>query len=77
MCINLAAMLLLTGAGKEETAAVYAEGSLVEKSTYYRPELERLIEKYIQKKMGRKLRFILEHETTIAGSAAAALLNLQ
>ena len=77
MCINLAAMLLLTGAGKEETAAVYAEGSLVEKSTYYRPELERLIEKYIQKKMGRKFQFILEHETTIAGSAAAALLNLQ
>ena len=76
MCINLAAMLLLTDAGIEDTAAVYAEGSLVEKSTYYRPELERLIEKNIRKKMGRKFQFVLEHETTIAGSAAAALLNL-
>ena len=33
MCINLAAMLLLTDAGKEEKAVVYAEGSLVEKSS--------------------------------------------
>ena len=73
MCTNLAAIVLLSG---EETASICAEGSLVQKGRVYRPLLEQLIRTEIREKMGRKLSFSVGYETTLAGSAAAALLNL-
>ncbi|MCR5088379.1 MAG: hypothetical protein K6C08_02555 [Oscillospiraceae bacterium] len=75
MCANLRAMALLTGAGKERSAAVYAEGSLVQKNHFYRPELERLLKKYICEDLGRDIQLQVVYDTTLPGSAAAALLN--
>ncbi len=75
MCANLRAMVLLTGAGKERSAAVYAEGSLVQKNHFYRPELERLIKKHICEALGRDIRLMVVQDTTLPGAAAAALLN--
>ena len=77
MCTNLLAMMLLTGTGREEAKpfCVCAEGSLVQKSKYYRPALERLL-----KEEGGKLGLYAELKvgegSTMPGSAAAALLNL-
>ncbi len=73
MCTNLAAILLLSG---EKSIRICAEGSLVQKGRVYRPTLERLIQQEIREKLGGGVRFSVGYETTLAGSAAAALLNL-
>ena len=77
MCTNLAAILLLTGAGSSESkpACVCAEGSLVQKGRSYRPVLEALIQKEIVEKLGIRTEYRIGNETTLPGSAAAALLN--
>ena len=70
-------MLLLTGAGEsaEKPACVCAEGSLVQKSRHYRPMLEKLLRDEIAARLGRHVVLKLSEETTLPGSAAAALLN--
>ncbi len=73
MCVNLAAILLLSG---EDSLQVCAEGSLVQKGRVYRPMLEALIQGEIREKLGRPVRFVIGNESTLPGSAAAALLNL-
>lgn len=73
MCTNLAAILLLSG---ENCLRVCAEGSLVQKGRVYRPALERLIQGEIREKMGLDLSYTIGNESTLSGSAAAALLNL-
>ena len=73
MCANLAAIAILSG---DKTVSVCAEGSLVQKSRVYRPALERLLQELVEEKLGRELHFTVGYETTLAGSAAAALLNL-
>ena len=73
MCTNLAAILLLSG---EESAGICAEGSLVQKGRVYRPILEELVQKVLREQLGRRVSFAVGYETTLAGSAAAALLNL-
>ena len=77
MCTNIAALLLLTGAGKEEKkpACVCAEGSLVQKGRHYRPMLEALLEREVSGAMGMHVRLLLGEDSTLPGSAAAALLN--
>ncbi len=76
MCANLAAMALLTGAGLHgDHAAVFAEGSLVQKSRYYAPELRRLMQKHLREELGRDISLVVEDGTTLPGAAAAALLN--
>ena len=66
MCTDLLALAMLTGAGKsaDKPLCVLAEGSLVQKSRIYRPELERLLEEY-----GREagVHFVLKvgQETTL------------
>ena len=77
MATNLAAILLLTGEGTDPArpVCVCAEGSLVQKSRLYRPCLERLIREEIGEKLGRSAVLQVSYETTLAGSAAAALLN--
>ena len=76
MCANLIAMAELTGAGLEGPAAVFAEGSLVQHSRIYAPELKRLLKKHMQDELGRDVRLVIEEDTTLPGAAAAALLNL-
>ncbi len=73
MCTNLAGIVQLSG---EESAMICAEGSLVQKGRVYRPMLERLIREEITEKLGKTVSFSVGYETTLAGSAAAALLNL-
>ena len=77
MCLNQAAILLLTGEGKEseKPVCICAEGSLVQKGRVYRPELERLIREEIGEKLGRHAVLHVGQETTLPGAAAAALLN--
>ena len=76
MCANLTAMAELTDAGKKGTTAVFAEGSLVQYSHLYAPELKRLMKQHLQEELGRDVRLIIEEDTTLPGAAAAALLNL-
>ena len=77
MCTNLAAILLLTGEGQDPTrpVCVCAEGSLVQKSRVYRPELARLLDE-TGKQLGHHAVLRIGEETTLPGSAAAALLNI-
>ena len=76
MCVNLLAIALLIGAGKdaERPVCICAEGSLVQRSHHYRPTLERLLKSEGQK-LGLHFKLIVGSETTLPGSAAAALLN--
>ena len=77
MCTNLAAILLLTGAGKtaEKPACICAEGSLVQKGRSYRPVLEQLLRDEVGGRLGLFAEYRIGNETTLPGSAAAALLN--
>ena len=77
MCSCIGGMLLLTGAGQSEDkpACVCAEGSLVQKSRHYRPMLGRLLKDDIGGRLGRYAVLKVGEETTLPGSAAAALLN--
>ena len=77
MATNLAAILLLTGEGTDPArpVCVCAEGSLVQKGRVYRPCLEALLREEIRDKLGRHAVLRVSYETTLAGSAAAALLN--
>lgn len=76
MCVNLMAILMLTGEGTdpEKPVCICAEGSLVQKSRSYRPTLEKLLEEN-SAKLCRRVVFNVDYETTLPGSAAAALLN--
>ena len=76
MCANLIAMAELTDAGREGKAAVFAEGSLVQRSHFYRPKLTELLEKYLRGELDRDVTLEVEQDTTLPGAAAAALLNL-
>ena len=77
MCVNLLAIALLISAGKEadKPVCVCAEGSLVQRSHYYRPTLEKLLDTEGREKLGLHFRLFVGSETTLPGSAAAALLN--
>ena len=77
MCTNLAAILLLTGAGTtaDKPACICAEGSLVQKGRAYRPVLEKLLKEEVCEKLGLFAEYRIGNETTLPGSAAAALLN--
>lgn len=77
MCANLTAIMLLTGAGEhaDKPVCVCAEGSLVDRSRYFRPMLEGFLKDYAGAKLGRYAVLRVGRETTLPGSAAAALLN--
>ena len=79
MCTNLAAILLLTGEGTDadRPVCICAEGSLVQKGRVYRPYLEKMLHEEVEGKLGRHVVLRVGSETTLSGSAAAALLNLR
>lgn len=74
MAINLAAILLLTGGGRDKPALICAEGSLVQKSRVYKPALDRYLGAFAVKE-GIKYDYLVGDGSTLPGSAAAALLN--
>ena len=78
MCANLIGLMLLMESGKdrEKPVCVCAEGSLVDKSRYFRPFLEKYLKEYAEEKLGLYSQLHIGYETTLPGSAAAALLNL-
>ena len=77
MATNLAAILLLTGEGSdpERPVCISAEGSLVQKGRAYRPCLEQMLKEELGGKLGRNAVLQVSYESTLPGSAAAALLN--
>lgn len=75
MCVNLLALAELIGGGRDKPICMLAEGSLVQKGRCYRPELERLLTLYGTEKRGISYELHVGQETTLPGSAAAALLN--
>lgn len=76
MAVNLAALLSLTGAGRDKPALICAEGSLVQKSRVYRPALDRYLGGYASLH-GLSYEYLIGNESTLSGSAAAALLNIK
>ena len=76
MCANLMAMAELTDAGRNgRKAAIFAEGSLVQRNHFYAPELKRLLQLYLREELGRDVTLVIEDGTTLPGAAAAVLLN--
>ena len=74
--VNLVAMAELTDAGLHgEKAAIFAEGSLVQRNHFYAPELMRLLKIHLQEERGRDVSLVIEDGTTLPGAAAAVLMN--
>jgi hexokinase len=76
MCSNLLGIALFTGDGElnGKPLCVCAEGSLVQKSRFYRPFLEKYLAEYASL-LGKQIELRIGNESTLSGSAAAALLN--
>ena len=72
MCANLIAIALLCA---QKEARICAEGSLVQRSRAYRPALEKYLAE-VGAELGVHALLALGNETTLPGSAAAALLNI-
>lgn len=75
ICCVLCAILMLTGEGTDKPVCISADGSLFKKSRLFRPYLEDFMAVYADEIMGRSYEFITSEETSLVGSAAAALLN--
>lgn len=77
MCANLSAIMLLENDGitQKKPICICAEGSLVQRSDYYRECLFDAMKVYAQGKLGLSYEFIIGDGTTLPGTAAAALLN--
>lgn len=76
-CSAMIGTMLLTGSGQsaDAPAAFFSEGSLIEKSSFFRSTLEKLLEEYALHQLGLHAVIILGKNTTLPGSAAAVLLN--
>ena len=78
LCTNLLAIMFLTDSGSdsEKPVCVCAEGSLIDKSRYFRPLLEKYLKEYSEEKCGRYAKLRIGYETTLPGSAVAAIYNI-
>lgn len=78
MCSCITGTMLLTGEGKDKNrpVCVFAEGSFVQKSRHYLRFLQSALNKYAGEENGQYAIVRVGDETTLSGSAAAALLNL-
>ena len=77
LCTNLLAIMLLTDSGCDSAkpVCVCAEGSLIDKSRYFRPLLEKYLKEYAEEKCGRYAKLRIGYVTTLPGSAVAAFYN--
>ncbi len=75
MCANLTAMALLSDAGLDSPAVIYAEGSLVQKNRIYQEELKQQLNSLLRERLKWDIRLEIESDTTLPGAAAAALIN--
>lgn len=76
MAANVFTLMRLNDSGKtaDHPACVCAEGSLISRSRYFLPFLKESLEKAAEEG-GRYAEIVLGHDTTLPGSAVAALLN--
>ena len=72
MCVNLTAIALLTGEGKDKPVCVCAEGSLVQKSRHFLPLLKQYLELCARDHFGCTLEMNVGYETALPGAAAAS-----
>ena len=77
MCVALIGIMLLTDSGREKDkpVCVCAEGSLIDKSRHFRPYLLKYLKNYGENMLGRYAVMHIGYETTLPGSAVAAMLN--
>lgn len=77
MCAALIGIMLLTDSGREKDkpVCVCAEGSLIDKSRHFRPYLLKYLKNYGENMLGRYAVMHIGYETTLPGSAVAAMLN--
>lgn len=77
MAATILAIMLLNDSGKtaEKPMCVCAEGSLISRSTYFLPELKKCLKEIAEGKSARHAVIVVGNETTLPGSAVAALLN--
>lgn len=77
MCVNLLALGLLIGQGRDASRpiCVCAEGSLVQKCEPYREYLSAMLRDKGERELGIYMQLRIGQETTLPGSCAAALLN--
>lgn len=77
MCTNIIAIMLLLEKGQdpEKPVCVCAEGSLIGKSRYFRPMLEKCLRFYAEGTLSLHCSLLIGKDTTLPGAAAAALLN--
>lgn len=77
MATVILAIMLMNDSGKtpEHPMCVCAEGSLISCSKYFLPELRSCLESISHRKYARHTEILLGKETTLPGSAVAALLN--
>ena len=75
MASVILATMLLNGSGKDEAkpALVCAEGSLISLSKFFLPELENCLQE-VAADCGRHAVIRVGHDTTLPGSAVAALM---
>lgn len=76
-CTTILSLMLLNDTGKDylHPMCVCAEGSLISKSKHFKGFLDSLISEYITTQNSRYADIVIGHDTTLPGSAAAALLN--
>lgn len=77
MAAVILAIMLMNDSGKtrERPMCVCAEGSLISRSTFFLPELKKCLKEISKGKNPRFAEIIVGNETTLPGSAVAALLN--
>ena len=77
MASAIIAIAKKTGAGDDPQLPLCdcAEGSLVQRSRHYLGMLKELLDEYGRKQCGKYIEIIIGNESTIPGSAAAALIN--
>lgn len=66
------AIMKVNSSGMDKPCCVVAEGSLIGKSRYFLPYLEKALEENAGE---RRVEIVVGHDTTLPGSAAAALIN--
>ncbi|MDO5445188.1 MAG: hypothetical protein Q4F31_06160 [Eubacteriales bacterium] len=77
MASVILAIMLLNDSGKTPDCpmCVCAEGSLISRSTYFLPELKKCLKEISEREEPRFAEIVVGNETTLPGSAVAALLN--
>lgn len=77
MAATILAIMLLNDSGNnaDKPMCVCAEGSLISRSKFFLPELEQCLKEIAQGKYHKHAVIVVGNETTLPGSAAAALLN--